>query len=105
MRVDGWEMQCCGSRFEVGDDVTWTVHDSVGRAFLAAVVGTADAARITHRGEHHSDPGSGIDLQGRVRSLWRKKGGCNRRNPPRPVPGDCVPGPGPGHREEESPRP
>jgi len=54
--LDSWQMQCCGERFEPGDEISWTLQDP-NVEWLSEVLGPDLAARIDAAEEHHS----GID--------------------------------------------
>lgn len=52
--MDGWQIECCGEPFEVGDLVTWTVVDSPDPdSFLASAFGTELADSIDFDEDHH----------------------------------------------------
>ena len=51
--VDGWQMQCCGTPFAVGDDVEWTLSSGCDIAWLKRVVGPEIANSISASEEHH----------------------------------------------------
>ena len=58
MWVDAWQMQCCGTPFEVGDSVSWSVIES-DVDWLTAVLGSDEALTIDHAEEHHSEGADG----------------------------------------------
>jgi hypothetical protein len=53
--MDGWEFECCGEPFEVGSPVRWMlgVVDRAGKERVAALLGEAEASRLTHYETHH----------------------------------------------------
>jgi hypothetical protein len=68
--MDGWQMECCGEPFNVGDHVAWTLASVEDKDFLARVLGDEIAATVTHREDHHIDlPPDAPATEGRVRSI------------------------------------
>lgn len=59
--VEGWEMECCGTPFAVGDDVEWTARPTVDRRWLEDELGKDLAATVDHAESHH-DIGDGVEL-------------------------------------------
>ncbi|RFA17136.1 hypothetical protein B7R22_00945 [Subtercola boreus] len=55
--VDGWQHECCGDPFSVGDDVTWAVNGA-DKKWLSATLGTGLAESIRYSEEHHDGPTS-----------------------------------------------
>jgi hypothetical protein len=51
--VDDWQLQCCGTPFAIGDEVTWTLSPAPDRNWLSNIFGPESAQRITHTEEHH----------------------------------------------------
>lgn len=51
--IDSWQMQCCGRRFAVGDQVVWTLVPDPDLDYPESVLGEDMAGSITHREEHH----------------------------------------------------
>lgn len=67
--VDDWQMQCCGTPFAVGDDVSWTVHEP-DRDFFAELFGSQDAVGIDAAEEHHvPGPEAWTVMGGRVTGI------------------------------------
>lgn len=67
--VDGWQMECCGEPFGVGDEVLWRL-DAPDVGWLRTVVGADVAARIAYADERHADgPYDRPPRPGRVVSL------------------------------------
>lgn len=68
--VDGWQMQCCGDPFGVGDTIAWTTTSEVDHGFLASVVGE-DVARQVEQYEDHHDLNDGplSELAGTVEAI------------------------------------
>jgi len=50
--VDGWQMQCCGQPFSVGQQVAWTVGDA-DRDWLVPMLGADTHVSIDAAEEHH----------------------------------------------------
>lgn len=51
--VQGWQMQCCGDPFTVGDEVEWTLDADPDTDWLEAALGTDLASRIAYAEDHH----------------------------------------------------
>ncbi|HEY8372656.1 MAG TPA: DUF6578 domain-containing protein [Pseudonocardiaceae bacterium] len=51
--VDGWQMQCCGEPFQVGDTVEWTLRSCDRGKYPVDVLGPDVAESVTHAEEHH----------------------------------------------------
>jgi hypothetical protein len=53
--MEGWEFECCGEQFEVGSRVRWIlgVVDRLGKDRFVALLGEAEASRLTHYETHH----------------------------------------------------
>jgi hypothetical protein len=51
--VDGWQIQCCGTPFHVGDAVEWTLTGNKDVEWLENVVGPETAHMIDFSEEHH----------------------------------------------------
>ncbi|MEZ5096041.1 MAG: DUF6578 domain-containing protein [Nocardioides sp.] len=67
--VEGWQMECCGPAFEVGDHVEWMARRP-SEEWLAAVLDPGLARRIEHAEEHHHRELSEVyPLRGRVRAI------------------------------------
>jgi hypothetical protein len=63
-------MQCCGTAFSVGGLVAWTLAPAPEGEFPASVLGSDDAASLTHREEHHGGlPDDAPVTTGTVRSI------------------------------------
>ena len=58
-----WQMQCCGTPFKVGDDVTWTLIEGSDRRSLSEVLGPQLAGEVTHVEEHHGRRGTLEDIR------------------------------------------
>ncbi|MBO3090069.1 DUF6578 domain-containing protein [Cellulomonas dongxiuzhuiae] len=52
--VDGWQLQCCGRPFGVGEEVTWRCADPDLR-WLESVLPRDVAHRISYAEEHHDE--------------------------------------------------
>ena len=63
--VDDWQLQCCGTPFAIGDEVTWTLSSTPDRDWLFGIFGPEPAHRITHAEEHHGQ-GNLVATRGRV---------------------------------------
>lgn len=50
--VEDWQMQCCGDRFEVGSQVSWTTRPCIDGGWLTSIFGQ-DAVRFTDIEDHH----------------------------------------------------
>ena len=68
---DGWQMECCGDPFAIGDVVEWTLDDHPDVAWLGAAVGDELARQIAYAEEHHEDGGPGTTrrARGEVRTI------------------------------------
>lgn len=53
--VDGWQLDCCGEPFAVGDTVAWRLRDDPDVAWLSTVLEPAVARRVAHAQEHHDE--------------------------------------------------
>jgi hypothetical protein len=50
--VDGWQMQCCGEPFAVGEEISWTLRDA-DNEWLKAIFGPESAIAVDKQEEHH----------------------------------------------------
>ena len=67
--MEGWQIQCCGDPFEVGDSISWcTVRPDDKLPFLSKKLG-ARAAEVTEYEEHHVVEGPTQTCVGTVRSI------------------------------------
>jgi hypothetical protein len=48
VRVDGWQMECCGEPFAVGSAVWWTLAVASDADRLTLVLGADLASGVTH---------------------------------------------------------
>jgi hypothetical protein len=65
--VDGWQIQCGGTPFHVGDAVEWTLTRNNDVEWLENVVGPETAHMIDFPEEHHGGlPADAPVTQGRV---------------------------------------
>ncbi|MEB3367549.1 DUF6578 domain-containing protein [Saccharopolyspora mangrovi] len=57
--LTGWEMECCGTPFRVGDEVAWPLIDldDKGLAFVRERLGDDAGAPITHSAVFHGRRG------------------------------------------------
>lgn len=84
--MDSWQLECCGERFAVGSQVSWTLKP-VDREFLEPVLGHAQAARLTDAEEHHGDGADDAPAIGVVRSIhavfcsYELRAGASHRTP------------------------
>lgn len=60
--VDGWQMQCCGESFSVGDVVAWRLDDP-DTDWLEAALGTEMAQRVAYSEERHSESPDDLPLR------------------------------------------
>ncbi len=68
--VDGWQLQCCGESFSVGDVVTWTLSSELDREWLSNAIGPTPANSVTHAEDHHGAlPESCQGATGRVTAI------------------------------------
>ena len=68
--VDGWQLQCCGEPFEVGEVVRWTLVERPFEPVLADHTGRREVLLLTHAEEHHGDaPQDTPVTHGRVRRI------------------------------------
>lgn len=51
--VDGWQIECCGEPFGVGDTVTWRLDDQPDVDWLSAALDPATARDISYSEDHH----------------------------------------------------
>lgn len=51
--IDDWQMQCCGTPFEEGDEIAWTLAPALGDRRPPDLLGDDTAGRITHVEDHH----------------------------------------------------
>ena len=51
--VDDWQIQCCGTPFAIGDQVTWTLSPTPDLDWLSGIFGPERARGITHAEDHH----------------------------------------------------
>lgn len=51
--VYDWQMQCCGTAFRIGDEVSWTLAPENRTEELTELVGQDIGAPVTHAEEHH----------------------------------------------------
>ena len=91
--MDGWQMECCGRPFRVGDVVEWTLSADMDLGWLADVLGPDVASQIASCEDHHGAlPEDTPVTRGKVRAIqavrWRygaRPGGSARTL--YPVPG------------------
>lgn len=68
--IDGWQMQCCGRPFRVGEQVQFLTTSDVDRDFLGVVLGHDAAAALTNGEDHHGlDVGAMSPLAGKVERI------------------------------------
>lgn len=67
--VSGWEMECCGHRFEVGGMVSWTLSSKVDVDYLQTVLGRDEAGTVTSSYDHHGSDEHAVQTQGVVESI------------------------------------
>ena len=84
--VDGWQLECCGTPFAVGSQVS-SMLKPVDREFLGPVLGHAEVALINDAEEHHGDAVDDPPVAGVVRSIqavfcfYELRDGANFRTP------------------------
>lgn len=66
--LDSWQMQCCGERFAIGDEVSWTLS-SPHVEWLTQVLGPDLAGRVDAAEEHHGIAASTSVTVGTVASI------------------------------------
>lgn len=49
--VDGWQMQCCGEPFSVGDTIRWTVGEPLSTTHVGLI--PSIGIKVDHTEEHH----------------------------------------------------
>jgi hypothetical protein len=59
--VDGWQMQCCGEPFAVGDEVSWKLRDADSE-WLEVILGTDLAHGVEKAEEHHEGVGEEVTV-------------------------------------------
>ena len=74
MFVEDWQMQCCGDRFDIGSQVSWTTRPCLDGSWLTSIFGEG-AERFTDIEDHHSldDLRPMRYLSGvvrRIRAIW-----------------------------------
>jgi hypothetical protein len=52
--IDGWQMECCGEPFAVGEARTWWLTSQFDRDWLPKVLGDSLASHVTHWEETHA---------------------------------------------------
>ncbi len=68
--IDGWQIQCCGDPFRVGQHVQFSTTSEADREFLDAVLGEDGAAAVTDYEDHHDlDVGPMTRLTGTVERI------------------------------------
>ena len=68
--VDGWQLQCCGEPFAVGDVVRWTLLERPVEEVLTDRTGRREVLALTHAEEHHGGaPEDTAVTEGRVRRV------------------------------------
>ncbi|GAA5009358.1 hypothetical protein GCM10023317_45260 [Actinopolymorpha pittospori] len=69
MWIWNWQIQCCGTPFTVGSEVTWTVTEPDAES-LSPILGETRAAGVTYEEEHHGSEAAVIgSVHGTVRSI------------------------------------
>lgn len=67
--VSGWQMECCGDPFSVGDEVEWPLREP-DRPWLESTLGTTTAAEVTYMEDHHgTDDATPARRRGIVRRI------------------------------------
>lgn len=70
MWIDGWQMQCCGDPFRVGQRVEFSTTSQVDREFLSVVLGEQRTAALTDHEDHHDVAvGPKSSITGTVKSI------------------------------------
>lgn len=86
--VDGWQLQCCGEMFRIGDEVRWVAASDPDRRWLAETLGAGLAEQVEFREEHHQVEELGdraVRLHGRVARIRAATDDANgSRWPPAP---------------------
>lgn len=68
--ISGWQMQCCGDPFRVGQRLELSTTSQVDREFLGVVLGEQRAAALTDYEDHHDlVDGPMSPLTGAVKSI------------------------------------
>jgi hypothetical protein len=94
--MDGWQMECCGRPFRVGDVVEWTLSADKDLGWLADVLGSGIASQIGFCEDHHGGlPEDAPVTRGKVRAIqavrWRYEAGPGGSAKARyPVPGTAM---------------
>lgn len=57
--VDGWQLECCGEPFAVGQEVSWVLRD-LDREWLASFLGGGLAGSVDKAEEHHGNEPEGV---------------------------------------------
>jgi hypothetical protein len=86
--LDEWEWACCGTPFEVGDQVSFQT-DPRSEA-LATMLGPEFAPSVDRQESHHDDGGRG-EATGTVVAVWAVAFEYTERRVPREVPPEAAP--------------
>ena len=67
--LEAWQIQCCGTTFEVGSHVAWEAGLHQGDAFVRRVLGDELAASIDFVEDHHGQIDDRVELTGEVMNI------------------------------------
>lgn len=68
--VDGWQLDCCGDPFGIGDAVTWLLKPATTSWFVE-MLGEEIGSRVSHAEERHDESAIATEQRGRVVSMRR----------------------------------
>ena len=67
--LEAWQVQCCGTTFEVGSHVDWEAGRHQGDAFVRRVLGEDLSSSIDFVEDHHGQIDDRVELTGEVTSI------------------------------------
>jgi hypothetical protein len=68
--VDAWQLQCCGTPFDQGQPVVWTLSPQAPADWLVSAVGKDTAETIDYREYHHGTrPADAREVHGVVAEI------------------------------------
>ena len=86
--LDEWEWACCGTPFQVGDQVSFQTDPRSDE--LATLLGPELAPSVDRRESHHEDGGRD-EVTGTVVAVWAVAFGYTERRVPRELPPETAP--------------
>lgn len=64
--LEGWQVACCGTTFEIGSHVDWEAGSERGGSFLRRVLGDDLASSIDFIEDHHGQIDDRVEVTGEV---------------------------------------